>query len=231
MPKKSESCGVSRRGFLKVGAVGLPGMGLADLLRLRGQTAVALTPAKSVILVCLPGGPSHLDMYDMKPNAAAEFRGEFEQIHTNVPGLDICEHMPLQATIADKLAVVRNLKFTQPDHQMHEVFTGFPAGPNAPFLSPPMRPAFGSVVSKLRSSRSLLPKYISMGLSDHYTVANSEVPLYLGPVHAPFEPTGEDLGNLELKAGMGLDRLGDRQAVEYDPVGVDAGTTTFPPRY
>jgi hypothetical protein len=121
--------------------------------------------------------------------------------------------MPLQAKIADKLAVVRNLAFTQPDHQMHEVFTGFPAGPKAPFLSPPMRPAFGSVVSKLRPSRSLLPKYVSMGLSDHYTVAASEVPLYLGQAHAPFEPKGQDLGNLELKSDVGLVRLGDRQGL------------------
>lgn len=205
--------GLSRRNFLKVGALGLSGLGLADLLRLQGKAAASGTVPKVVILVCLPGGPSHIDMYDMKPDAAAEYRGEFEPIHTNVPGLDICEHMPLQTKIADKLAVVRNLTFTQPDHQMHEVYTGFPAAPKAPFLSPPVRPAFGSVVSKLQSSRSHLPNYISMGLADHYNVAASDVPLYLGPAHAPFEPKGQELGNLELKEGITLERLGDRRSL------------------
>lgn len=205
--------GFSRRNFLRVGICGAVGLGLADLLRLRAAAAPGAASPKAVILVCLPGGPSHLDMYDMKPGAPSEYRGEFDPIATNVPGFDVCEHLPLQAQIADKLAVVRNLTFSQPDHQMHEVYTGFPGAPNAPFLSPPVRPAFGSVVSKLRPSRALLPQYISMGTSEYYNIAASDVPMYLGPAHAPFEPQGPDLGNLDLKTGVGLDRLGDRQAL------------------
>jgi hypothetical protein len=204
--------GVSRRNFLKVGALGLGGLGLADLLRLRSQAGHSSSP-KSVILICLPGGPSHLEMYDMKPEAPAEYRGEFSPIPTNVPGLDICEYLPLQTKIADKLAVVRNMTFTQPDHQMHEVYTGFPAAPKAPFGSPPIRPAVGSIISKLQTRRSLLPPYISIGGPEFYNVAASEVPLWLGPAHAPFEPKPEDLGNLALKEGMTLDRLGDRQTL------------------
>ncbi len=206
--------GISRRSFLQAGALGLGGWGLADLLQLRADAAQFASVPKSVILICLPGGPSHLEMYDMKPQAPAEFRGEFSPIATNVPGLDICEHMPLQTRIADKLAVVRNLTFTQPDHQMHEVYTGFPAAPKAPFLSPPIRPAFGSVVSKVRNARSLLPQYVSIGRSDFYNIAASEVPLHLGSAHAPFEPKGPDLGNMELKDGISLARLGDRQALQ-----------------
>src|SRR5262245_33949137 len=114
--------GLSRRNFLKVGALGMGGLTLPGLLRLRAEAAPSRTVPKAFILVCLPGGPSHLDMYDMKPDAPAEYRGEFEPIHTNVPGLDICELMPMQTKIADKLAVVRNMTFTQPDHQMHEVY-------------------------------------------------------------------------------------------------------------
>lgn len=204
--------GLSRRNFLKVGALGLGGLALPELLRQRSLAGTSGSP-KSVILICLPGGPSHLEMYDMKPEAPSEYRGEFSPVPTNVPGLDICELMPLQTKIADKLAVVRNMTFTQPDHQMHEVFTGFPAAPKAPFGSPPVRPAFGSVVSKLHVARSLLPQYVALGRSDFYNIAASEVPLYLGPAHAPFEPKGPDLGNMELKDGVSPARLGDRKSL------------------
>jgi hypothetical protein len=204
--------GISRRNFLKVGGLGLGRLGLADLLRLRSQAGTSPT-VKSVILICLPGGPSHLEMYDMKPEAPAEFRGEFSPIPTNVPGFDICEYMPYQTKIADKLAVVRNMTFAQGDHQMHEVYTGFPAAPKAPFLSPPIRPAVGSIISKLRKTRSLLPPYISIGRSEYYNIAASESPLYLGPAHSPFEPKAEDLNNLELKGDMNRERLSDRQAL------------------
>jgi len=205
--------GISRRNFLKAGALGFGGLGLADVLRVRSEAVPAARVPKSVILICLPGGPSHLEMYDMKPDAPSEYRGEFDPISTNVPGFDICEHMPLQTKIADKLAVVRNMTFTQPDHQMHEVYTGFPQAPQASLFSGPIRPAFGSIVSKLRGARSRLPQYVAIGRSEFYLIANSEVPLYLGPAHSPFEPKGPDLGNMELKEGVSLPRLGDRQAL------------------
>src|SRR4051794_35576637 len=99
---------VSRRGFLRAGAVG--GLSLANLLRLRAQSPPKSKP-RAVIMVCLAGGPSHLETYDMKPNAPADIRGEFKPIRTNVPGFDVCEHFPLQARIADKLALVRTLQF------------------------------------------------------------------------------------------------------------------------
>ena len=93
---RSSFCdGLSRRNFLKAGALGLGGLGLADLLRLQAEAGMSPNIPKSVILICLPGGPSHIDMYDMKPDAPAEYRGEFRPISTNLPGLEICEHMPL----------------------------------------------------------------------------------------------------------------------------------------
>ena len=93
--------GVTRRECLTVGALSVAGLALPDLLRLQAQAPARSAP-KSVIMVYLFGGPSHLDMYDPKPNAPAEYRGEFQPIQTNVPGMDICELMPRQARIADK---------------------------------------------------------------------------------------------------------------------------------
>ena len=113
--KQGRYCdGLSRRGFLKAGTLGLGSLTLSNLLRLKAQGAVQSGAGrKSVIMVYLFGGPSHIDMYDLKPNAPVEYRGEFKPIQTNVPGMEISELMPLQAKIADKLAIVRNMEFTQ----------------------------------------------------------------------------------------------------------------------
>src|SRR5262249_38944857 len=104
--------GVSRRNFLQIGAFGA-GLSLADMLR--AKAFASNTPAaapqrrpKPAIMVYLPGGPAHMDMYDLKPNAPAEFRGEFRPIDTNVPGVQICEHFPLQAKMWDKCAAIRS---------------------------------------------------------------------------------------------------------------------------
>src|SRR5436190_2903411 len=96
----------SRRAFLRVGALGLGGLTLADLLRLEANAASG-TSGKSIIMVYLPGGPSHIDLYDMKPDAPVEIRGEFNPIQTNVPGMHVCELLPLQARIADRFAILR----------------------------------------------------------------------------------------------------------------------------
>ncbi len=101
--------GISRRSFLRAGGLALGGLALPDLLRLQAQGAVAPGKrGKSVIMICLGGGPSHVDTYDMKPDAPSEIRGEFRPIKSNVPGMDLCELLPKQAKIADKFAVVRS---------------------------------------------------------------------------------------------------------------------------
>jgi Protein of unknown function (DUF1501) len=138
--------GVSRRSFLKVGGLALGGLALSDFLRLKAAGAV--TPecrGKSIIMICLGGGPSHVDMYDMKPAAPAEIRGEFRQIKSNVPGMEMSELLPRQAKIADKFAVVRTVTWQEPDHQRIEIFTGFPKRER--------RPSFGSYVSRLTLER------------------------------------------------------------------------------
>ena len=145
---------MNRRDFLRVGALGLGGLTLPDILRLRAQAGTQSSP-RAVIMVCLAGGPSHLDMYDLKPDAPADYRGEFKPIKTNVPGFDICEHMPMQARIADKLALVRTVQFVEPmQHELEEVYTGFPKASR--------RPSFGSVISRFRGGDAKLPSYVSL---------------------------------------------------------------------
>jgi uncharacterized protein (DUF1501 family) len=193
--------GLSRRAFFQVGALGLGGLTLADLLRLQAQGAErAATPGKSIIMVYLPGGPSHIDMYDMKPDAPVEIRGEFRPIRTNVPGIDICELMPLHARIADKFALVRGV--TLPGgHDSRELTTGFRAGI--------YRPAFGSVVSRLCPTQGAgLPPYVT--LVEETNLPFGQDPAYLGPAHAPLAIRGPGLANLALARGITMDRLGDR---------------------
>lgn len=215
--------GVSRRDFLKVGVLG-GALTLPDLLRLRAQAATAGgSSRKAVIMVCLNGGPSHVDMYDLKPEAPAEIRGEFKPIHTNVPGFDISELMPLQAEIADKLALVRSVQWPLDDgHHLHLVFTGFPKSA--------ARPSFGSIVSRLRRQRDQenpLPPYVSMAqFPPHPVLVGHEEPSYVGKAYRPFVPyeadslpggqityTGPGAGevkNLELPTGVTCNRLANR---------------------
>ncbi|MBW3543650.1 MAG: DUF1501 domain-containing protein [Planctomycetes bacterium] len=189
---------LSRRDVLQVGALGLGGLTLADVLRLRAQAAPAMRRDKSVIMIWLRGGPSHIDSYDMKPAAPAEVRGEFHPIPTNVPGIEICEHLPLHAQIMDKLAIVRGIRSNDlGDHTPHYISTGFP--------DRGLRPALGSIVSHLRPRSDGLPPYVSVYRPE------SEGPTYLGPAHAAFVPQGEDLENLRLVRGVTLGRLEDRR--------------------
>jgi Protein of unknown function (DUF1501) len=199
--------GLTRRNFLKVGALGLGSLSLADLLKLRASGAARpRASAKAVIYVYLWGGPSHIDTYDMKPNAPVEIRGEFSPIRTNVPGFDICEHMPLQAQIADKLALVRNLRFNPNFHDPVELFSGFKKPTEAGVA---VRPDFGSVVSKLRSASGprQLPAYISLDKTAGYEFRNG--PAYLGLAHKAFVP-GERLESLALPRSITLERLQER---------------------
>ena len=112
---------------MRVGGLAFAGLTLADILRLRGRCAAASQGDKSVIMIWLRGGISHLDSYDMKPDAPSEIRGEFRPIKTTVPGVQVCEHLPLHATIMDKLAILRGIKSIDiGDHTPHYILTGFP---------------------------------------------------------------------------------------------------------
>src|SRR5437016_10330680 len=127
------SIGINRRELLQVGYSGLLGIGLPSLLAGR---AVAAQPSpsgtarkqKSVILIFLTGAPSHLDMFDLKPDAPSEVRGEFKPIGTKVPGVHICEHLPALAARTDKYTLVRSLSHRENNHLVatHQVLTGHP---------------------------------------------------------------------------------------------------------
>jgi hypothetical protein len=152
--------GLSRRSFLRIGAFGA-GLTLADMLRVKGYanpSAPATSTNKSAIMIYLPGGPSHMDMYDLKPNAPTEYRGEFNPIQTNVPGVQISEHFPRQARMFDKLTTIRSIVSVD-EHSDSYVMTGYTE--NANRLA--HHPSFGSVMSRMRGGANAdLPPFISL---------------------------------------------------------------------
>lgn len=197
--------GVSRRNFLQIGAFGA-GLTLADMLRARSANAaepLPRTPNKSVIMIYLPGGPSHMDMYDLKPDAPMEFRGEFKPIQTNVPGVQICEHMPMQARMWDKLAVVRSL-ISVDEHSDSLVSTGYSENVNRTA----QHPCMGSVISRVRSGQSNdVPPFVSLRGGG----SPGTEPGFLGIAHRPFTAEGPGLQNLRLANGMTFDKMDERK--------------------
>ena len=192
----------SRRSILRTLSFSVGGLTLGDLLRLRASGAIdSRSRQKSVIMIYLPGGASHIDMYDMKPNAPTEYRGEFEPIRTNVPGIDVCELMPEHAKIADKFSIIRGLK-TRGNHDPTELLTGIAASASGQ-IGQVRRPAFGTVVSKLRGIDGPIPPYVSV--SSHKLLASyddPEEPAYLGTIHRPINLGGEVQQNLELAEAL-----------------------------
>ncbi len=202
--------GLSRRDLLKVGALGVGGLTFADVLRARAQATPNPSPGgrgesgsrKSIIMIYLNGGPSHMDMYDMKPDAPVEYRGEFRPIRTNVPGMDICEHLPMQARIADKFAIIRNMRFRQQGHTSPELYTGHLTG---------NRPSIGSIVSKLRRDSGVidsLPPFVSMGDGNHVPL-----PGFLGKAYETYQPGQRGSANLGLVNGVTREQVGDRRTL------------------
>src|SRR5688572_14816549 len=115
--------GVSRRNFLKIGALGLGGLALPQLLAAESASGIRRSH-KAVIMVFLPGGPSHQDMFDLKMDAPSEIRGEFKPIGTNVPGIQICEHLPQMAKLADKYSIIRSMVGAEDNHYAVQCLTG-----------------------------------------------------------------------------------------------------------
>lgn len=226
--------GISRRGFLKIGAFGA-GLTLADMLRSRAHANTARgtetsSAPKAAIMIYLPGGPSHMDMYDLKPNAPMEYRGEFRPIATNVPGIQICEHFPLQARMFDKLATIRSIVSVD-EHSDSLVTTGYSENDNRTAH----HPSFGAVVSRLRGEANLdVPPFVSLrGM----TVGTE--PGYLGVAHRPFHPSGDSMQNLTRPGNVDEHRTGDRRSLlarfddvrrEIDATGTMRGLDAFTTR-
>ena len=205
--------GVSRRNFLQIGAFGT-GLALSDMLRLKAQattTTAAARPTspKAAIMIYLPGGPSHMDMYDLKPNAPMEYRGEFRPIATNVPGIQISEHMPRQARMFDKLAVIRSL-VSVGEHSDSECMTGYSENVNRTAA----HPSFGAVMSRVRGdAQNDVPAFVSLrGMS-----VGCE-PGFLGVPHRAFTPDGPSLSNLSLNTPR--DQASERRSLlqQFDTV-------------
>ena len=187
--------GLTRRDALQIGALGAGGLTLADLLRCEAQADTG-SSHKSVINIHLAGGPAHQDMFDLKPEAPREFRGEFEPIATNVSGIDICEHFPMLAQSADKYALIRSLTGSIADHSDYPTQTGF-ARSNLQSLGG--RPSIGSVAARLQgSSGTGAPPFI--GYNGSYTG-------YLSSIYKPYRPQG---GELKLNQTMTERRLQSR---------------------
>jgi hypothetical protein len=213
-PRYDTCDGVSRRGFLRVGFLGLAGLTLADHLRLQAASKAEGKPTKdtAVILVWLGGGPSHLDMYDLKPDAPAEFRGEFKPIKTNVPGIEIGEHLPYEAKQMDKMSIVRSAYHTNAGHGMgaHWMLTGWVPTIE---INDNLNPSCGSIVAKMRGANApKVPPYVCVP-----NPPGSANAAYLGVAYNPFSPgsdpktDGFRVRDLKLPARVDLARFSGRR--------------------
>ncbi len=199
--------GVSRRGFLRAGALGVGGaLTLGDLLRAEAASGVG-SSTRAVINIHLDGGPPQMDLIDPKPEAPAELRGEFGSIPTNLPGLHLTELMPKVATSADKFVFIRSLVGSAGRHDAFQAQSGFAAQDLASIGG---RPAMGCVVGQLLGSPDdPAPAFVDL-MQGRGKVRDSARPGFLGPVHQAFRPDISHLFQRELESGMKgeLARLG-----------------------
>src|SRR5436190_3716314 len=222
--------GINRREVLQVGYSGLLGIGLPSLLAGRAAAAQpspsgTARKQKSVILIFLTGAPSHLDMFDLKPDAPPEVRGEFKPIATKVPAIQICEHLPRLAARADKYALVRSLSHRENNHLVatHHVLTGYPQ-PGAFFDKVASRddwPCYAGALDHLRPRHDGVPSGVNLPtfLMEGPLTWPGQHAGILGPRHDPWQisrdPNAADfrVDSLRLAPGIELDRLNDRHAL------------------
>jgi len=198
--------GVSRRNFIKIGALGAAGLTLPNLLAMEAQAGIGKSN-KSVILIYLVGGPPHQDMFDLKPDAPPEIAGPHRPIGTNVAGIQICEHFPRMARMMDKFVVIRSLVGAQAGHDAIQCYTGRTAAEIAP---PGGWPQFGSVVSKLQGGvNPATPPFVSLCYECTHPPYNEPGPGMLGVAQSAFRPLGPGRSDLTLQ-GITYDRLQDR---------------------
>ncbi|MCA9219026.1 MAG: DUF1501 domain-containing protein, partial [Planctomycetales bacterium] len=202
--------GISRREMLRIGALGVGGLTLSNLLRAEAAAGIRGSH-KSVIMIYMCGAPSHQDMYDLKMEAPAEIRGEFQPIPTNVADIQICEHLPRLAAIMDKLVPLRSV-YGSPNgaHDSHICYTGR-AKVNEPKGG---WPAFGPCVSKiLGPANSAVPPFIGLSPdAGHPPYGSPGLPGFLGVAHAAFRPSGPARDDMMLQ-GISSDRLADRKSL------------------
>jgi uncharacterized protein (DUF1501 family) len=210
---------VSRRGFLQAGMLGTAGLTLSNLLRAEARAAeYGKSPdrTKSVIILWMRGGPAQHETWDPKPDAPAEFRGEFSPIRTKVPGILINEYLPMSARIMDKWSIIRSLHHTDSGHSTGDqlCFTGYPANPATPDSN--VFPSCGSIVAKqLQAQDPTIPAYVMIPKRVPGTDA-----AYLGTKWAPFETIADPakdgpfaIPNLGLPEGISVERMDERRTL------------------
>lgn len=199
--KRQSFCdGVSRRNFLKLGALATGGLTLADLFRAEARAGIS-HGSKSIINIYLPGGPTHMDTFDLKPDAPAEFRGEFRPIATNVPGMEICEQLPRLARLADKYSLIRSTTGLRDEHSPRQSDTGWSENDlrslgGHPGIGPVMSRVFGTV-------NGTAPTAVALSGFTSYG--------FLPPVYRDYQPDGEGHANLRLQGTINAGRLTDRK--------------------
>lgn len=220
--------GLTRREALQIGYSGLLGLGLSSVLKPRPANADAGKPTrerKSLILIFLTGAPSHVDTFDMKPDAPPEVRGEFKPIATKIPSLHICEHLPGLAARADKYALVRSLSHRENNHLVatHHLLTGHPQ-PGAFFDKVASRddwPCYDSALDHLHPRHDGVPSGVHLPtyLTDGRLTWPGQHAGFLGPKHDPWQITRNPNSNnfrlesARLANGLDLARLGERQTL------------------
>jgi hypothetical protein len=199
--------GVSRRDFLKIGGLALGGLALPQILAAEAQAGVR-SSHKAVIMVFLAGGPPHQDMFDLKPDAPPDIRGEFKPIKTNVPGVEICEHMPRLAKMMDRCAIIRSLVGARDEHTSHISLSGYTYGE----FRQGKWPCLGAVASRLQGPVDpVVPPFVSLSQKMAFpSWANPGEAGFLGRGHAAFQPHGQVADDIRLK-GISLSRLQDRR--------------------
>jgi hypothetical protein len=220
---------VSRRGFVTAGMLGAAGLTLPNLLRAEAKKTASLSNINTVILLWMRGGPSHIDMWDPKPDAPAEYRGEFGTINTNVPGIRLGDMLPLSAKIQDKWSIVRSLYHHDAGHSTGDqiCFTGYNSGP-APDTN--IHPSIGSVVSKqIGHMNPTMPSYVMIP-----RMLPGAGSAYLGVAHKPFETQADPANNGPFKVpnftladGVSPENVGDRKSLlkDFDKLRKDVETS------
>src|SRR6516162_6115808 len=195
--RADRSCdGISRRRFLKVGALAIGGLTLPHLLRARAEQP-SLANRKSVILIWLAGGPSHIDMYDLKPDAPAEVKGEFKPIDTNVPGIRIGELLPKLSRCADRYLLLRSITGLADEHSSFQNMTGF--GMNQ--TQREGKPHAGAVIARTLGQRDpAVPAFLDLFPTMQHKPYNSPGPGFLGRAATPVKLDGGDLDSMKLQA-------------------------------
>ena len=218
--------GVTRRSFLKIGGLTMGGLSLPQILQAEEKQGTKRSH-KAIINIFLPGGPPHQDMWDMKPNAPKEIRGELKEIPTNIPGTRICELFPRMAKMMDKFTVIRSMVGATGGHDAWQCMTGRRTTANQP---PGGWPSMGAALSKLHgSTKPGMPPFVGLAPNcGHKQWGDPGTAGFLGPAHSPFTPNkdGNAREDMSLK-GMTIDRLGNRKSLldSFDTLRRDVDTT------